>query len=709
MIDPTLWVRPSVAEGASRWPRVGAVAGLAVLGVLGALILGWMLDRAFPPGLDRLHNLSPVVTDRDGRVLRAFRNTAGVWRLSPGPVTPLLRTLLIAAEDKRFETHFGVDPLAVMRAAAQNLSAGHIVSGASTITMQVARLLEPRPRTLASKLTESLRALQLERRYDKDAILAMYLTLAPFGGNVEGMAAAARAWFDTTPAGLSVADAALLVALPQSPERLRPDRFPDRARRARAAVLARAVAMGVIDAATADRAAASPVPQHRHDMPLEAPHLARRLARSEIGATVPTTIDRRLQRAVADVLDRARDSLNPRGNAAVLVIDNASRAVLAYAGSIGLLDDHRHGAIDLVRAPRSPGSALKPFLYGLAFDDRLAHPDTLVADVSTRFGGYAPANFEAGFSGDLTVREALQRSRNVPAVMLLDRYGAGRFAAALEQAGTALLFPRDLVRPGLPLILGGVSISLWDLTTLYVGLARRGAVAPLRVQPSDPTGRPVRLLSADAAHQVVAILLGTPPPPGLIQIAGFGRRPTIALKTGTSYGFRDAWAFGITRAYTVGVWTGRPDGTPSPDRYGRNTAAPILVRIFDRLPDAALVPAVAPDNQPNTAPVALRRLRAVDVPDRPSVGNIDRADRLRLVFPTEGIVLEAKQTPEGIGRLALQAAGGRRPLTWLVNGRRINSRETRRDTIWQPDGTGTSRITVIDAAGQSDAAVVHIR
>lgn len=687
------------------WRRTGLAALALAVAVLA-------LDRLCPPPLDRLSDLSVTVSDRAGAPLRVFASSAGTWRLPADAVAPVYLDILTAYEDRRFFSHGGVDPLAVARAVGQNLGAGRVVSGASTLTMQVARLLEPHRRSWPGKLLEMARALQLEARYDKRAILQMYLTLAPFGGALEGVTAAAFAWFGKAPRDLLPAEAALLVALPQAPGRLRPDRFPEAARAARDKVLARAAAAGVLPERLAREAMAEPVPTRQQAFPDFAPHLADALrARHPGAAMVASSLDGALQRQVEELARRELPALVEHGGLAILIADNASRAVLAAVGAPDPHDDGRNGWVDMVRAVRSPGSALKPFIYGLGFDDRVIHPETLISDVSTRFGDYAPANFDRGFHGELTVREALQMSLNVPAVLILDRVGPARFAERLKAAGTRLVFPKGMTEPGLPIALGGVSVNLLDLTTLYVGLARDGEVAPLRFEPGEAEEAGQRLLSPAAAWQVRRILQGTPPPPGLVPAGEVSRRPEIALKTGTSFGFRDAWAFGVGAKHTVGVWVGRPDGTPSPDRYGRNTAAPLLFRVFDLLDDASTAtpaaPAAAEPSSPR-APALLRRIEAGDPEHRPLT--LADPDRLRLVFPTPGLVLDQEDFGDGPGAaVTFSAAGGRRPLTWMVDGRPLAASETRREVSWRPAGPGFARVTVIDADGRSASAEFQVR
>ncbi len=691
--------------------KVGRWLILAVVALVAAALL---FDWLVPPPLARLSDLSLTVIDRAGVPLRIFTTSSGTWRLPASEVAPVYLDLLTVYEDRRFFSHGGVDPLALARAVGQNLAGGRIVSGASTLTMQVARLLEPHRRSWPGKLWEMARALQLERRFDKPAILEMYQTLAPFGGALEGVRAASLAWFGKSPRELSPAEAALLVALPQAPGRLRPDRWPEAARAARNKVLARAVVAGVLAPAAAREAMAEPVPTHQHPFAFSAPHLADRIRARHPGAVrVATTLDGALQRQVEALARREERGLVEHGGLAILIVDNASRAVLAAVGAPDAHDDSRNGWVDMVMAVRSPGSALKPFIYGLGFDDRVIHPETLIADVSTRFGDYAPANFDRGFHGELTVREALQMSLNVPAVLILDRIGPARFAERLKSSGARLVFPKGTTEAGLPIALGGVSINLLDLTTLYVALAREGEVAPLLFEPDAETGPVHRLLSASAAWQVRRILQGAPPPPGLVPSGEVSLRPVIALKTGTSFGFRDAWAFGVGSRHTVGVWVGRPDGTPSPDRYGRNTAAPLLYRVFDLLDDAtntAPGPSTAVGAEPVAAhaPALLRRIEAGD-PERKPLTLAD-PERLRLVFPTPGLVLDQEDFGDGPhATVTFSAAGGRRPLTWMVNGRPLETSETKREVAWRPEGPGFARVTVIDAEGRSASADFLVR
>ncbi|MDW8369811.1 MAG: penicillin-binding protein 1C [Geminicoccaceae bacterium] len=669
---------------------------LWIAGGLAALAAGlFALDSTFPPPLDRLERTSTLVVDRHGRLLRPFATAEGTWRLPLrlDEVAPFYLDLLIAIEDRRFWWHPGVDPLAVLRAVAQAIRHGRAVSGASTLSMQLARLLEPRPRTLSAKLVESLRALQLEWRLGKRGVLEAYLRLAPMGGNLEGVRAASLAWFGHEPARLSEAEAALLVALPQAPARLRPDLFPERARRARDRVLAKAAQAGLIDAAGLRAAQASAVPIARRPMPFSAPQFAERRARTApSGGLVPTTLDGDLQRTLERLARAELDRLPPPVDLAILVVEHGTGAIRAWIGSGDWGDPRRAGKLDLARAVRSPGSTLKPFVYGLAFDARLAHPGTLVRDQALRFDDYAPGNFEGGFDGDLSLRDALQRSLNLPAVLLADRLGPVAIADRLAAAGVPLVLGPEGTAPGLPLVLGGVGVRLVDLVAAYGALAGDGAVVPLREDSAEPPREPAPLLSAESARATAAILAEVPRPVG---IPAQGRR--IAYKTGTSHRFRDGWALGFDGGHVVGVWLGRADGAACAVCNGPGGAAPILFRIFALLPDRPL-PALPPDHPlSGSPPPALARLE-------PARSVRLAADGPRIAFPVEGSLLLLSEGE----RVPLRASGGRLPHRWLVDDRPLEATDRRRSAQWEPQEEGFATLRVVDALGRSDAVSVRI-
>jgi penicillin-binding protein 1C len=720
-------------RGEKAFRAVRAFAVVSVVTVAGLLAL----DRLCPPDLSRYQGRSVEVRDADARLLRAFTAADGAWRLktTPADVDPIYLTLLKAYEDQRFDSHFGVDPLAVVRAAAQYAARGRIVSGASTLSMQTARLLEPQPQTrrsLVGKLQQSARALQLEWRYSKDEILSFYLTLAPFGGNIEGVRAASLAYFGKEPKRLTPAEAALLVALPQSPERRRPDRHADRAHRARDAVLQRAFERGALDAQSLRAALAQPAPDQRLALPRLAPHLSQSLAGAAPGdGVVNTTIRREIQALAARLAADARLLARDDSDVAIVVVDNRKGAVVAWHGGDTA---GRHGHVDLVRAKRSPGSTLKPFIYGLAFDDGVAHPETYVDDSPMRFGDWMPRNFDREHQGTLTVRRALQQSLNVPAVAALDRVGAARFLALLRQSGVAPALPRGPGEPAsLALALGGVGLAPLDLATLYAALAQDGVVRPLRLRAEQPAAAGFRLMGPGAAWHVRDILANAPLPDGWTAPtrAVDGRRGgdrVIAFKTGTSYGFRDAWAAGVSGAYTVVVWTGRADGTPLPGRYGRDTALPLLLTLFERLPGEtassappppdALIVARNADLPPGLRvllPSGVRLHAATASLDRPAMAaSPARAEVAsppkppRILYPVANSTLEIAAAG-GDGGVPLKAEGGSGGLRWLVNGQPLPDDRFRAHPLWRPDSAGRARVTVIDAAGRSATVDVRIK
>lgn len=563
------------------WLRWGAVALLASL---------LLLDLLFPLPLPTRRDASVLVVARDGSPLRAFADADGVWRYptTPEQVSPLYLQALLGYEDRWFWRHPGINPLALLRAGGQLLGSRRIVSGGSTLTMQVARIIDPglrgaRTRTPSGKLRQLLRALQLEAHLSKREILTLYLDRAPFGGTIEGVQAASWAYLGKPAARLSHAEAALLAVLPQAPSRLRPDRAPQAAQAARDKLLARMAGSSAWTRAQVDDARIEPVVSRSLRPPMDAALLAQRLRVAHpAAARIASTLDPALQRTLEERVAAYFSDLPPRTSAALLVVDNASLEARAYIGSVAFGDKRRLGDVDMVQAWRSPGSTLKPFLYGMALDDGLIHSESLLVDAPQSFSGYRPSNFDTAFNGPVGAAEALRLSLNVPAVDLLDRVGPVRFAARLERGGIALKFPRG-ASPNLSLILGGTGARLEDLVGAFAALHRGGIAGRVRYTAGDPRIER-RLLSPGAAWIVREILAGNPRPGERDDTFDTGRRPRVAWKTGTSYGFRDAWAIGGTRGYTVGVWVGRPDGTPLPGQYGAATALPLLFEVVDSLP-----------------------------------------------------------------------------------------------------------------------------
>lgn len=544
-----------------------------------------LLDFAFPLPLPKARDTSTLVVARDGTPLRAFADHAGVWRYpaSPDSVSPLYLQALLNYEDRWYWRHPGVNPWAMLRAGGQWLRGGHIVSGGSTLSMQVARILDPHSRTPWGKLKQVLRALQLEAHLSKRDILTLYLERAPFGGTIEGVDAASWAYLGKPATRLSHAEAALLAVLPQAPSRLRPDRHPEAAREARDKVLARMANLQVWSPGVVTEARIEPVVARSLQPPLSAALLAERLRQAQPRASrIESTLDADLQRTLEERVTAYFSQLPARTSAALLVVDNASMQARAYVGSVTFADKERLGHVDMVQAWRSPGSTLKPFLYGLALDDGLIHSESLLIDAPQSFGGYRPGNFDAAFNGPIGAAEALRLSLNVPAVDVLDRIGPARFSARLANAGVKLKYPRG-AEPSLALILGGTGARLEDLVGSFAAFNRGGLAGRVRYTEQDPL-QDRRLLSPGAAWIVREILQANPRPGYGMGAFDTGSRPRVAWKTGTSYGFRDAWALGSTARYTVGVWVGRPDGTPLPGQYGAVTALPLMFEVIDSLP-----------------------------------------------------------------------------------------------------------------------------
>jgi penicillin-binding protein 1C len=682
------WKRPALALALTALVGTGAMTGLGAL------------DRAYPPPLD-LPTTSVEVVDRDGALLRALATPEGAWRfrVSLEDVDPRFVDMLISYEDRRFFSHKGVDLRAVARAGGQFITNGRIVSGGSTLTMQLARLLEPREeRSLAAKLRQMARALQIERQLSKQDILERYLTLAPYGGNLEGIRAATLAWYGKEPKRLGLGEAALLVSLPQLPERRRPDRDANNARAARDRVLERMIVAGLLEETEASRAEEEPVPQKRRDLPFHAAHAAERVLReAPVEQRHQLTLRRRQQEALEHVAAEAARKLGPRLSVAMVLADAQTGEILAEVGSAGFFDERRFGWIDMTRAVRSPGSTLKPFIYALAFEEGLVAQETIIEDRPSNFSGYRPRNFDLAYQGDVSIRTALQMSLNVPAVRLLDTVGPARLGTRFRQAGVRLSLPRNEA-PGLAIALGGAGISLRDLVQLYTSLANRGEAVTLRNRLGERKALP--LLDQRATWQIGDILAGVTPPEG-------ARRLGIAYKTGTSYGYRDAWSIGYDGRHVLGVWVGRPDGAAVPGLSGYQSAAPVLFEAFARsglaittLPRA---PAGAIRTARNDLPVTMRRFTS---------GN-DALDDARvaepapqIVYPPPGAHVElASQQGEA---LALKLQGGRAPFRWLANGRPFDNVSRRRTASWQPEGKGFSTLTVVDAAGRTASVKIFV-
>ena len=687
----------------------GALIVFAVLACGAMGLVAWTWARMAPLSMARGETVSVTVLDRNDRLLRAYTTPDGHWRLPAElkDVDQRYIAMLIAYEDKRFRRHHGVDPLAVGRAGWLALRHRRFLSGGSTITMQVARLLlGEHDRSLTGKIRQALLALGLDWRLSKDEILRLYLRLAPFGGNLEGLRAASLAYFGKEPRRLSVAEAALLVAIPQSPATRRPDRFPETARRARNHVLARMLAAGVISPDDAARAAAERMPTGRREFPMRAPHLSDYEVEQNRARTVHRlTLDYMAQANLETLVRDYAATLGGRLSAAVVAVDHRTGEVIAQVGSPGFLDEERFGAVDMTSAIRSPGSTLKPIIYGLAFELGLAHPETLIEDRPSRFGIYVPKNFDHDWHGTVSIRAALTQSLNIPAVKVLEALGASRLYNRLQQAGVSPVLPKG-TDPSLAIALGGLGLKLTDLATLYTALARGGepVVLKYRRDTADPKSAAAgqRLLSAVAAWYVADILCQAIPPanakPGL-----------LCYKTGTSYGFRDAWSVGFDGRYTIAVWVGRPDGASTPGLSGRTAAAPLLFDAFARLAARRTPISPAPSGVLRVAntdlPPPLKRFREGVADDGAAGAYLEPA--VKIAFPPDRSEIEIE---EGDGsNLVVKAEGGKLPLTWLLDGEPIASDPQRREVELPAAGRGFFKLAVIDARGRTDRITIRLK
>ncbi|MGF9695004.1 penicillin-binding protein 1C [Rhizobium sp. 0TCS1.26] len=694
---------------ATRW-AVGTTVGVLVcLGLGFGLVHGLeAADRAYPPPLAAAEVASREVLDADGQLLRAFATPDGLWRLKTeaGDVDPGFVRMLIAYEDRRFFEHGGIDAYALGRAAWQLITHGRIVSGASTLSMQVARLIEPRDgRSLMAKLRQMARAVQIERRLSKAEILDLYLTHAPYGGNLEGVRSASLAYFGKEPRRLSVAEAALLVALPQSPEARRPDRFPEAAKASRQRVLGRDAVAALVGEGEAERAMLVAIPGQRRQLPALAAHLAEAALRKDpAGRSHRTTLKRSVQERLEAVASAATQRLPPKVSLAMLMADSSTGEIIAEVGSADYFDAGRSGWIDMTRTVRSPGSTLKPFIYGLAFEEGMVAQETIIEDRPSDFSGYRPHNFDMSYQGDVSIRQALQLSLNVPAVRLLDAVGPSRLMMRFRRADVRPILPPGEA-PGLAIGLGGVGMTLKDLVQLYAGLANQGWPVRLgdgiRDLPRRDADLP--LLSSTAVWTVTDILSDVLPPGGSPRLG-------LAYKTGTSYGYRDAWSVGYDGRYVLGVWIGRPDNAAVPGITGYGTAAPVLFEAFSR----SGVPLSAHPSPPPGAirvaitdlPIGLRRFAMTS---GGLVRSTSREPAPQIIYPPEGarVDLGARSGTE-LSPLVLKLQGGRAPFRWLANGRPLAELSRKRISEWRPDGAGYSTLTVIDAMGRAATVRVFI-
>ncbi|WP_082511866.1 penicillin-binding protein 1C [Devosia sp. Leaf420] len=692
------------------------VARLTLLGfslfvlVLASVIqlTSWVttISANLPPVPDvALMPVSVAVTDRNGLLLRPFTTADGRWRLpaTKADVDKRFIDMLLAYEDRNFARHEGVEWSSMARAAGQFvLAGGKIVSGGSTLTMQVARLVEGQPtRNAYGKLRQMVHAQQLEANLSKDEILDLYLTLAPYGGNIEGIRAASLAYFGKEPTRLTTAEAALLVALPQSPEARRPDRDLVAALASRNKVLDRLVTTGTIAAEEAEAAKREPIPEARRAFPMLAAHMAEQATKAQPEArTVALTLDRQLQDALERLAAARARLIDPRVSVAIVAADIETGEVLASVGSAGLFDQQSAGFVDMTQAIRSPGSTLKPMIYGLAFELGLAHPQSLIEDRPTAFGGYVPVNFDGFSRGTVTIHDALTESLNIPAVVVLDAVGPARLVSRLRRAHADPRLPVDTA-PSLAVGLGGVGITLRDLVSVYAAIGHGGVPVSLYdgigPRPERQVAAPV--LDPVSAWYVADILADVPPPLN-------GSPGRIAYKTGTSYGYRDAWAIGFDGKTVIGVWVGRPDGAPVPGLSGITGAAPVLFEAFDRLGSRKAPLPKAPPGVLSASnaelPTPLRRFR------HPNENLVARVASPEIAFPGDGVDVDLGLASGSQAPLTVKVRNGVPPFTFFANGAPFGRSQFGRQDSWTPDGPGYVTLSVVDAEGRGDSVTVFL-
>ena len=651
-----------------------------------AFISFLLFDSFNPVDISALNHTSRVVKADDGSWLYAQINTEHKWRfpvnikmLDPGYID-----MLLAFEDQHFYSHPGLDLFAMMRALSQLIVHQKIVSGGSTITMQLARLLDPKPRTVTAKLTEILRAFQLEWHYSKEEILSAYLTLTPYGSNVEGVIGASMRYFGKLPRSLSAGESALLVSLPQSPERNRPDRHIENAIKARDKVLTIARNKELINPFEYQQAIAKSPPVKLKKYPRHAPHLAQKiLSNPKLSQKeIPTTLNGPLQKQLEIWAKSKAEILAKDTTMALLLIRNRDASIQAYLGSHNMFSQKVPGYVDMIQAVRSPGSTMKPFIYAFGFDNHVIHPNTLILDQETRFGDYLPHNFSNTYTGEVTVAYALQHSLNIPAVKILKRVGTEAFIEQIAAYGGKLHIPKN--RATLPVALGGVGISMWQLSQLYVALANSGRADQIHyLKKAVKAAISQKLCDKKSARMITAILREVPAPEGFVDT-----NYQIAYKTGTSYGYRDAWTIAYSKEYTVAVWVGKPNNATQSRLTGRSTAAPLAFEAF------ALLETLVPQNNWQWSP----RYLGNEVPlgltyfDKESH---DRARRqLTIIYPQDN----ARFRNAGCGDtlVEIKAEHGLKPYYWYIDG---NPKKIDQASTTIPFDFGAHTITIIDTKG----------
>ncbi len=633
-----------------------------------------------------LKDTSQVITFSNGSWAYLSTNTEQKWRLPVKlkEIDPQFISLLLAYEDQRFYSHYGIDPLAMLRAIGQWIRHGRIVSGGSTITMQLAKLLHPRPRTILAKLIEILRAIQLEMHYSKDEILQAYLTLAPYGGNIEGVVAASMRYFNKKPYALLASQMALLVALPQSPERFRPEKHPKRSQKARDKILHYAFKKALLSKYSYEEALKKALPKRLYPMPRYAGHLAQKIvpkARHTQTQSTSTTLNEKLQKQI-EYWALSKERTLARGSTlAILVVRNSDASIQAYLGSHNMFSPKVSGYVDMIQAIRSPGSTLKPFIYAHGFEKHIVHPNTIILDEEIRFAEYMPHNFSSTYTGEVTLEDALQKSLNIPAVKVLYKVGVNDFVQKIRHVIGEVHIPKT--RATLPIALGGLGLSMWQLTQLYVALAHDGKSRELHYLSSEENQTSQKRLFDPASSKMTTAILRKSQAP-----SGFrNAQHHIAYKTGTSYGYRDAWTVAYTKEYSVSVWVGKPDNSPQLKRTGRNTAAPLAFEVLSMI--EALYPQThwqwSPYYLGNTAPKSLEYF------DKKAQ---KQEAKLTFVYPQKNARFMSADCSDAMVEVRIK--DGEKPYYWYIDAQ-PKSYETAQAQLFFK--YGAHNIRIIDAKG----------
>jgi len=661
-----------------------------LLSIIAFAVFVLFVDIYYPVNLKKAKDLSHEVLDKDGQWLYVTTNSTDKWRFRVNlkKIDPIYLKMLINFEDKRFFNHHGVDLLALFRASWQLLTTGHIKSGGSTITMQVARLLEPKKRTISAKVVEIIMALQLEAHYSKEEILETYLTLAPYGGNIEGIEAASWRFFGKHPYALSVSESAMLVALPKNPEGYRPSRHPKRAKVARSRVIKRAYDRGVINKLLYNRALNATINTHYYTFPRLAPHFSQKILKKSRATKIYTTIDKTLQKQL-EIWAKLRGEELPNGaSMALLAVENSTGKIRAYIGSNDMFSKKFPGFIDGVDIIRSPGSALKPFIYAMGFDRHIIHPQTVILDSEVSFGNYHPHNYSRRFHGEVTIIEALQNSLNIPAVKVLYRVGAGEFIDKLKLAIGKVYIPKGVAT--LPVALGGLGITLKQLTQAYVSLANGGKKRAIWAIKPKKSQNDIKLFTRQSSKIITAILRTIPAPKNFTNI---GKK--IAYKTGTSYGYRDFWSMGYTKEYSVGVWVGRADNQPVVKASAKEIATPIMFETF------SILNAIHGLKNWNWSPNFIKETppKVLKYFDK----ELKSQNQLKFLYPKDGSKYQSAGCHKVTVRVAIDR--GIAPYFWYIDNAPLDFNKT---TFQKQFNEGAHRITVIDSSGSSKSVNIWV-